>query len=329
MFFGAAINPLVAGAFEQAVGLHRSLVVMAAVALVAACRSFFTVADLLAFGGCPHEEFLIEAVRIVTAPSSATAPSDCRGQVLVSGSYGGEYNAYHAGKWGIRGVVLNDAGVANAVPAFAASIISIGSILPQLRRTPTPATSGDGDHMLEFGRVSFVNRAAARWGCRAGDSVRGCAERMCHAPVATAAMPLISGGKRYSIAHQPGEPAIVCLDAAPMLEPADKGRIVITGSHAALFRGKPDDVIRPQVRAIFFSDAGVGMDAAGIARLPCSMPEESPPGPRPPTVPRSATRVPSMRTACCRTSMRRRARSAPGAEFAYVSLSPRWSSTGG
>ena len=73
---------------------------------------------------------------------------------------------------------------------------------------------------------------------------------------------------RYSIAHQPGEPAIVCLDAAPMLEPADKGRIVITGSHAALFRGKPDDVIRPQVRAIFFSDAGVGMDAAGIARLP-------------------------------------------------------------
>jgi hypothetical protein len=91
---------------------------------------------------------------------------------------------------------------------------------------------------------------------------------MCHAPVATAAMPLISGGKRYSIAHQPGEPAIVCLDAAPMLEPADKGRIVITGSHAALFRGKPDDVIRPQVRAIFFSDAGVGMDAAGIARLP-------------------------------------------------------------
>jgi MFS family permease len=34
MFFGAAINPLVAGAFEQAVGLHRSLVVMAAVALV-------------------------------------------------------------------------------------------------------------------------------------------------------------------------------------------------------------------------------------------------------------------------------------------------------
>jgi hypothetical protein len=53
-----------------------------------------------------------------------------------------------------------------------------------------------------------------------------------------------------------------------MLEDGDAGSIVVTGSHAALFRGKPDDVVRPQVRAIFFSDAGFGMDGAGIARLP-------------------------------------------------------------
>jgi hypothetical protein len=35
-----------------------------------------------------------------------------------------------------------------------------------------------------------------------------------------------------------------------------------------LFRGKPDDVVNVDVRAIFFSDAGVGLDNAGIARLP-------------------------------------------------------------
>ncbi|HEY3730783.1 MAG TPA: MFS transporter [Steroidobacteraceae bacterium] len=34
IFFGAAINPIVAGAFEQAFGLHRSLIVMAIVALL-------------------------------------------------------------------------------------------------------------------------------------------------------------------------------------------------------------------------------------------------------------------------------------------------------
>ncbi len=53
-----------------------------------------------------------------------------------------------------------------------------------------------------------------------------------------------------------------------MLEAADVGSIVVTGSHAALFRGRPDGVINVAVRAIFFSDAGVGLDNAGIARLP-------------------------------------------------------------
>ena len=48
---------------------------------------------------------------IISVSSSAGATAACRGAVLVSGSYGGEYNASHAAKWGIRGVVLNDAGV--------------------------------------------------------------------------------------------------------------------------------------------------------------------------------------------------------------------------
>jgi hypothetical protein len=52
-----------------------------------------------------------------------------------------------------------------------------------------------------------------------------------------------------------------------MLIPEDSGAIAITGSHAALFRGRPDSVIGPQLHAVFFNDAGVGKDRAGIARL--------------------------------------------------------------
>ncbi len=52
-----------------------------------------------------------------------------------------------------------------------------------------------------------------------------------------------------------------------MLQPADEGQIVVTGSHAALFQGKPDKIVGPDVLAIFFSDAGVGKNKAGIARL--------------------------------------------------------------
>jgi len=207
-------------------------------------------------------------VRIVTASSSAQAGEDCRGQVLISGSYGGEYNAFHAAKWGLRGVVLNDAGVGRDRAGVKG--------LDYLDRIGLPAATADvmtchiadGDHMLASGIVSHVNAAAQALGCAVGQSVRDCAERMTHGAPVLAEPPPISGGKRYVLHAVPGEPKVVCLDAAPMLEPGDAGAIVVTGSHAALFRGQPDDVVKPQVHAIFFSDGGIGLDAAGVRRLP-------------------------------------------------------------
>jgi hypothetical protein len=204
---------------------------------------------------------------IYTCASSATATADCAGQVVVSGSYGGEYNAFHAAKWGIRGVILNDAGVGKDDAGIKG--------LPYLDRIGLPAATADAatchiadaEHMRDYGRISHVNEAARRLGCAVGQTVRACAERMGTAPVVSAAPPAIGGGKRYLVRDIPGEPKVLCLDAAPLLEPADAGQIVVTGSHAAMFRGRPDGIVGPDVRAIFFSDAGVGLDGAGIARL--------------------------------------------------------------
>jgi hypothetical protein len=206
--------------------------------------------------------------RICTAPSSASATSDCVGNVLISGSYGGKYNAYHAAKWGLRGVVLNDAGVGkrNAGIDGLAYLDSVN--LPAATADARTCHIGDAEHMLEFGRISFVNRAARDIGCAPGETVRRCADRMSEAPPAEVQLASMPGGGRYLISQNPGEPTVVCLDAAPLLEPTDEGRIVVTGSHAALFRGRPDNVIKVDVRAIFFSDAGIGLDRAGIARLP-------------------------------------------------------------
>jgi hypothetical protein len=207
-------------------------------------------------------------VRICTAPSSATATGECRGQVLISGSYGGEYNAWHAAKWGLRGVVLNDAGVGKNEAGIQGLAFLDGIGLPAAAADAWTCHIGDAEHMLAHGTVSRVNRAASRLGCIPGQSVRNCAQRMCSGPVIDAALPPLKGGKRHVISNNEGKPEVTGLDAAPMLEPADAGSIVVTGSHAALFRGKPDNVINVDVRAIFFSDAGVGLDNAGIARLP-------------------------------------------------------------
>jgi hypothetical protein len=52
-----------------------------------------------------------------------------------------------------------------------------------------------------------------------------------------------------------------------MLQPDDAGRIVVTASHGALSGGRPDNAVPSDIYAVFFSDAGGGMDGAGTARL--------------------------------------------------------------
>ena len=77
-----------------------------------------------------------------------------------------------------------------------------------------------GENEVAHGIISHVNETAAALGCAVGQSVRECAERMLPAPVVTTEPPAISGGKRYLISENPGEPKVICLDAAPMLEDA-------------------------------------------------------------------------------------------------------------
>ena len=126
---------------------------------------------------------------------------------------------------------------------------------------------GDGDHMLAHGIISYINRAAAALGCAPGQSVRDCAERMLAAIVPTVAPPSITEGARFVMRDVPGEPMLVCADSIGMLRPDDAGRIVVTASHGALPGGRPDNTVPLDIHAVFFSDAGGGMDGAGIARL--------------------------------------------------------------
>jgi hypothetical protein len=205
---------------------------------------------------------------IVTAPSSATAPEEAKGRVLISGSYGGVYNAWHAVRKGAKAVILNDAGVGKngAGVSGLAWLDRLG--IPGATADCRTCHIGDGEHMLDHGVVSFVNDCARALGAAAGQRVAECAALFELAPVATVDPPPIASGKRFVISANPGERVVLGLDAAPLLAPGDAGAIAITGSHAALFRGQPDNVISVDVFAAFFNDAGVGLDGAGVARLP-------------------------------------------------------------
>jgi hypothetical protein len=208
-----------------------------------------------------------EGVKILTVASCSFIRNAHSSHVVVSGSYGGRYNAFNAAKRGVRGVIMNDAGIGKDN----AGIRGL-DYLDQIKLAAATADAqtchiGDGDHMLEHGIISHVNRTAAALGCAPGQSVRNCAELMRSATVPAAEPPSITEGARFVMRDVPGEPLVVCADSIGMLEPDDAGRIVVTASHAALSGGRPDNAVPLDIQAVFFSDAGVGMDGAGIARL--------------------------------------------------------------
>jgi hypothetical protein len=208
-----------------------------------------------------------ETVKIVTVASCSNVRAEHRAQVVVSGSYGGRYNAFNAAKWPVRAVIMNDAGIGKDN----AGIVGL-DFLDRIDMAAATADAqtchiGDGDHMLAHGIISTVNRVAAALGCAPGQSVRACAERLRAARVPTVAPPAITEGGRYVVRDIPGEPVLICADSIGFLQPDDAGRIVVTASHGALSGGRPDNVVPQDIAAIFFSDAGGGRDGAGIARL--------------------------------------------------------------
>ena len=208
-----------------------------------------------------------EPVKIVTVASCSNLRDEHRLHVAVSGSYGGRYNAYNAAKWPARAVIMNNAGVGKGD----AGIVGL-EFLDRIKMAAATADAmtchiGDGDHMLAHGVISHVNATAAALGCKVGQSVRECAELMRAAAPPTEMPPAITDGARYILRDNPGEPRLVCADSIGMIEPEDAGDIVVTASHGALSGGRPDNAVAPDVFACFFSDGGVGMDGAGIARL--------------------------------------------------------------
>ena len=139
-------------------------------------------------------------VKILTVASCSFVRDEHRSHVVVSGSYGGRYNAFNAAKWGVCGVIMNDAGIGKDN----AGIRGL-DYLDQINLAAATADAqtchiGDGDHMLEHGIISHVNRAATALGCSPGQNVRECAELMRSAIVPVTAPPSIipSTGRSWS-----------------------------------------------------------------------------------------------------------------------------------
>jgi len=187
-----------------------------------------------------------------------------RGTVLVAGSHGGRYCGYLAALAGLRGVILNDAGVG----MDGAGIGALDYLQPlgvaAATVAHTSARIGDGGDMLDRGRLSYCNAVAGSLGCTPGQTCREAAEAMGRGKPFTGNPPTHEDGRQV-LRHQPVR--IIACDSASLVQPDDTGAIVITGSHGGVLAGRPGYGIAVQVRGAVFNDAGVGIDRAGIQRL--------------------------------------------------------------
>jgi len=203
----------------------------------------------------------------ILAPTVTKLPSEARGAVLLTGSHGGRYAGCLALAAGVRAAVFHDAGV-GLDDAGVASLRLFDTLgVPAAAVGHETARIGDPDDMLARGRISRANAAAQALGVRPGmDAAEALAALNAAAPVAYARPR--ADEARATLPGVRSRP-VVLIDSASLIHPElDRRAVVVTGSHGGLVGGDPALALRADAFAAVFNDAGIGMDQAGVARLP-------------------------------------------------------------
>jgi hypothetical protein len=204
----------------------------------------------------------------IVLPDTATKLGpDAKGAVIVTGSHGGRYAAYLTLKAHPRAVIHNDAGVGKDEAGIA--VIAMAEALGVAAATASHASCriGDAADMMARGVVSHANALALALGVAPGMACRDAAHHLIAAR-ASNRDPAPCGETRRVLENAQWRRRIVLIDSASLIRPDDKGQIIVTASHGALVGGNAQMALQVDGFAAVFSDAGVGVDSAGISRLP-------------------------------------------------------------
>lgn len=204
---------------------------------------------------------------IVLADTATKLGPEARGAVIVTGSHGGRYAGYLTLKMHPRAVIHNDAGIGKDEAGIA--VLAMSAALEVAAATASHASCriGDAADMIARGRISRANAAAARLGIVPDMSCREAAHRLLAAQPSNRD-PEPCGEARRLIQEPGWRRRIVLLDSASLVGPDDRGQIIVTASHGALLGGNPSMAVQVEAFAAIFHDAGVGIEGAGISRLP-------------------------------------------------------------
>jgi hypothetical protein len=202
---------------------------------------------------------------ILTADSITRIGPEAAGAVVVNGSHGGIYAAYLAGKLRVAAAIFNDAGVGRDRAGIAGLDYLEGFGVPAAAVSHDTARIGDGTDMMARGLVTHANASAQELGCRPGMACRDAAGLLQRAVPAGREPPPEREGA-FVLVSDP--PTAWALDSASLVGGEHVGTVVVTGSHGGLLGGRPETALKYDALAALFNDAGIGIDEAGVTRLP-------------------------------------------------------------
>ena len=192
-----------------------------------------------------------------------------RGRAVYCASHGGAYAASYAAGFGIGALILNDAGIGRDRAGIAGLAVLERLGVPAAAVGHESARIGDGADGPARGRIAHVNAPARLVGVHVGMACRTALDLLAARSLAPSPPPPAMHESRFEIAPAgSGRRRIVGIDSTSLVTADDVGHIVVTGSHGGLLGGKPETAVKVEVFAAVFNDAGVGIDAAGLSRLP-------------------------------------------------------------
>jgi hypothetical protein len=202
---------------------------------------------------------------VLTADSITRIGGEAAGAVVVNGSHGGIYAAYLAAKLGVAAAIFNDAGVGRDSAGISGLDYLAALGIPAAAVGNNTARIGDGRDMIARGVVTYANAAAHALGCHVGIVCSDAAVALQQAVGAQRDPPAALEAAFLLI---PGPPALWALDSASLVGAEQVGTVVVTGSHGGLLGGKAETALKVDALAALFNDAGIGIDEAGVTRLP-------------------------------------------------------------
>lgn len=206
---------------------------------------------------------------VIVIDSVTRLGPDAPNSVVLGGSHCGIYSAYLLAMSRVRAAVLNDAGIGRERAGISGLDYLQALGIPAATISHRSARIGDGRDAERRGVISHSNEACLSLGISPGMFARDTAALLNERAINWDGSLPIETESRVSVITPDGrKPGLALLDSVSLVDSSDIGQIVVTGSHGGLLGGRPETASKVDVFAALYNDADVGIDDAGLTRLP-------------------------------------------------------------